>query len=172
MSHQRNGDYKTSKDEWCTPQWLFDLLDRDFHFDFDGACTRQNCLCDHGAFVGEFDSLSWTPTWTRVFLNPPYSAGNIDRFMAKALEESEKGAVVVCLVPCATDTAWWHNYVMRAQEIRFIRGRVRFVGYDEHGKQIKNSPMFSSCVVIFDGRAAGFVPEIGKTIEQPRKVPA
>jgi hypothetical protein len=71
---------------------------------------------------------------------------------------------------------------MKAQEIRFIRGRVRFVGYDEQGKQIKNSPTFSSCVVIFTPQwsrdAARFVdpsqfkPRIGKTIEQPRKVPA
>lgn len=170
MSHQRNG-IATPKDEWCTPQWLFDLLDREFHFDCDAAATPENSLC-HNYLLRALIIDDWVDETDRVFfLNPPYSAGNIDRFMAKALEESEKGAVVVCLVPCATDTAWWHNYVMRAQEIRFIRGRVRFVGYDEQGKQIKNSPTFSSCVVIFDGRAAGFVPEIGKTIEQPRKVP-
>jgi site-specific DNA-methyltransferase (adenine-specific) len=108
-------------------------------------------------------------------LNPPYSAGNIDRFMQKAYEESQKGAVVVCLVPCATDTRWWHNYAMRAQEIRFIKGRVRFIGYDEKGEQIKNSPTFSSCVVIFrpsEGLIPRGYPWIGKTIEQPRSVKA
>jgi site-specific DNA-methyltransferase (adenine-specific) len=93
---------------------------------------------------------------------------------AKELEESQKGAVVVCLVPCATDTKWWHNYAMKAQEIRFIKGRVRFVGYDEDGNQVKNSPTFSSCVVIFWQRESEQLerndpPRIGKTIEQPKK---
>ncbi len=94
--------------------------------------------------------------------------------MKKAYKESLKGAVVVCLVPVASDTRWWHDYVMHAQEIRFIRGRVKFIGYDEHGKQIQNSPTFSSCVVIFkqERRQDWENPRIGETILQPRKVPA
>jgi len=70
---------------------------------------------------------------------------------------------------------------MKAAEIRFIKGRVRFVGYDEEGKQITNSPTFASCVVIFKPprNEANFMceicrlgdgPIIGRTIEQPRKV--
>ncbi len=179
MSHQRNG-IATPKDEWCTPAWLFDLLDREFHFDLDVAATSENYLAvgfyDKNDNALERDWVHYDGAgngYSACFLNPPYSAGNIDKFMAKALEESQKGAVVVCLVPCATDTRWWHNYAMKAQEIRFIKGRVRFVGYDEEGKQIANSPTFSSCVVIFDWKA-GIIgnPVIGKTIEQPRKVPA
>jgi hypothetical protein len=60
---------------------------------------------------------------------------------------------------------------MKAQEIRFIKGRVRFVGYDEEGNQVKNSPTFSSCVVIFDRQLwqGNPYPRIGKTIEQPKR---
>jgi len=198
MSHKRNAKYKTDKDEWETPQWLFDLLDQEFHFDCDAAASRENTKCrtwfGYDSEQGkEFFSDGAKEDWNlfplasgqntcKYFLNPPYSAGNIDKFMKKAYEESQKGAVVVCLVPCATDTNWWHNYVMKAQEIRFIKGRVKFIGYDEQGQKIKNSPTFSSCVVIFDQkleqrnmdatRLYEFVrPRIGKTIEQPRKVP-
>jgi site-specific DNA-methyltransferase (adenine-specific) len=134
----------------------------------------MNALC--GWFMHDALTKPWIVDHLsprNYFLNPPYSAGNIDKFMAKAYEESQKGAVVVCLVPCATDTRWWHNYAMKAQEIRFIKGRVRFVGYDEEGKQIKNSPTFSSCVVIFDKNYTNptfNLPRIGKTIEQPRSV--
>jgi site-specific DNA-methyltransferase (adenine-specific) len=181
MSHKRVSKIITSKDEWQTPQWLFDLLDQEFHFQVDAAADEMNSRCRW--FLkkgGEFDALTMTSwmrsDWPQVntfFLNPPYSAGNIDKFMAKALEESKKGAVVVCLVPCATDTKWWHNYAMKAQEIRFIKGRVRFVGYNEKGEQIKNSPTFSSCVVIFkhdpgkDYRID--TPWIGGTIYQPKR---
>jgi len=179
MSHKRVAKIVTSKDEWQTPQWLFDLLDQEFHFNLDAAADYDNSKVD-GWFDEEANALEqdWQDCEVgRVWLNPPYSAGNIDRFMAKALEESQKGAIVVCLVPCATDTKWWHNYAMKAQEIRFIKGRVRFVGYDENGKQIKNSPTFSSCVVIFDKSYNELYqmpfnhnPFIGKTIEQPRSV--
>ena len=184
MTHKRTSKIVTEKDSWETPSWLFDLLDREFHFQVDAAATKENAK-----LPAYFEDLDAVPTlkfdwyckgaWERFFLNPPYSAGNIDKFMAKALEESLKGAVVVCLVPCATDTRWWHSYAMKAQEIRFIKGRVRFVGYDEDGNQVKNSPTFSSCVVIFDKSyyhryqmPANDTPIIGRTIEQPGKVRA
>jgi hypothetical protein len=60
---------------------------------------------------------------------------------------------------------------MKADEIRFIKGRVKFIGYDEQGNSIRNSPTFSSCVVIFrEMYKKRFTPYIGKTIEQSRKV--
>jgi site-specific DNA-methyltransferase (adenine-specific) len=40
----------------------------------------------------------------------------------------------------------FHHYVMQAEEIRFIRGRLKF---DEY----KNSAPFPSCVVVFRGKA-------------------
>ena len=177
MSHQRKSKIVTPKDEWATPQWLFDLLDREFHFQVDAAATKENAKLP--AYFEDLDSIptlefDWycKGAWERFFLNPPYSAGNIDRFMQKAYEESQKGALVVCLVPRATDTKWWHNYAMKAQEIRFIKGRVRFVGYDEEGKEIRQSPTFSSCVVIFHGVNSHPRPDIGPIIVRPRKVPA
>jgi len=179
MGHKRVTKIKTLKDEWETPQWLFDLLDQEFHFQVDAAATKENkkthlWFGDNGTeeFCNAIEHQWYHVVLDeeRFFLNPPYSAGNIDKFMAKALEESLKGALVVCLVPCATDTKWWHNYAMKAQEIRFIKGRVRFVGYDADGKQIKNSPTFSSCVVIFKGTNNHPRPCIGPTIEQPKVV--
>ncbi len=186
MSHQRKSKIVTQKDEWETPQWLFDHLNEEFHFNFDAAATYENGKCN--TISSDSLNIPWykglgMPSGGRVWLNPPYSAGNIDRFMQKAYEESLKGALVVCLVPCATDTRWWHNYAMKAQEIRFIKGRVRFVGYDENGKQVAKSPTFSSCVVIFKPprKEANIIcelcrlgdgPIIGRAIQQPRSVPA
>jgi phage N-6-adenine-methyltransferase len=181
--------FSKASDEWSTPQWLFEMLDEEFQFNVDAAANEENAKClfrfddaldrpwyegDDPELIEKLDEVG-IPVARTFWLNPPYSAGNIDKFMAKAYEESQKGAVVVCLVPCATDTRWWHNYVMKAQEIRFIKGRVRFVGYDEEGKQIKNSPTFSSCVVIFKhdpGKDCRIdMPWIGETIEQPRSKP-
>ena len=138
--------FSRKSDEWTTPQWLFDLLDREFHFQVDAAATKENAK-----LAVYFEDLDSVPTlefgwymkgaWERFWLNPPYS--KIAPFMKKAYEESLKGAIVVCLIPCRTDTRYWHDYVMMAHEIRLIKGRLKF-------GDGKNSAPFPSCIVIFD----------------------
>lgn len=174
--------FSKASDEWETPQWLFDLLDKEFHFDCDAAATEKNTKCPafhspnfvkgwfllHGDRVISCMGNALTENWYKAtyFLNPPYL--QIAAFMKKAYEESLKGAIVVCLIPCRTDTRYWHNYVMQAQEIRFIKGRLQF-------SNMQNSAPFPSCIVIFDVSqcplmvAYGFnVPRIGKTIIKPQ----
>ena len=168
MSHQRKSKIVTEKDSWETPKWLFDLLDQEFHFNFDAACNHDNAKC--AVCSGDSLDISWVRgagmmSGGRVFLNPPYS--QIAVFMKKAYEESQKGAVVVCLIPARTDTKYWHDYVMKAQEIRFIKGRLKF------GDSKTGAPS-PSVVVIFDihrHTLGGPYPDIGPTIERPRKVP-
>ena len=55
---------------------------------------------------------------------------------------AESDATVVMLLPARTDTAWFHDYIYGKAEIRFIRGRLKFVGS-------KNSAPFPSMVCIF-----------------------
>ena len=76
----------------------------------------------------------------RNFVNPPYS--KIKEWTRRAFEMSHKGRLVVLLIPSRTDTAWWHDFVMKAAEIRFIRGRLKF-------GDSKNSAPFPSCIVVF-----------------------
>lgn len=73
-------------------------------------------------------------------MNPPYGR-EIGAWMAKAWRSSQAGALVVCLVPARTDTAWWHDYAAKGA-VRFIRGRLKFGGH-------KNSAPFPSALVIF-----------------------
>ena len=55
------------------------------------------------------------------------------------------GKVVVCLLPVRTSTVWFHKFAMRATEIRFMKGHLKFKNY------VRGSP-FGCMVVIFDGR--------------------
>lgn len=129
--------------EWGTPQALFDELDAEFGFTLDAAASLHNHKCDN-YFTVEDDALSrdWDGV---VWLNPPY--GRVLRFwIRKAFEESLRGSTVVCLIPARTDTAWWHDYVMGA-EVRFLRGRVKFVRDDG----FSGSAPFGSAVVVFRG---------------------
>lgn len=59
--------------------------------------------------------------------------------MRKALEAK---TTVVCLVPARTDTKWWHDYAMKASEIRFVKGRLKF-------GDSKNSAPFPSAIIVF-----------------------
>ena len=151
--------FSKKSDEWETPRDLFELLNKEFHFRVDGACTPNNCLCDKG-FMYNALNVDWVDVIRGelrrppiVYLNPPYSA--IGKFMKKAYEESLKGAIVVCLIPCRTDTRYWHEYVMKAHEIRFIMGRLRFENrslptWNAEGNFKISSAPFPSCIVIFD----------------------
>ena len=73
-------------------------------------------------------------------MNPPYGRA-IAAWMKKAFEESRLGALVVCLVPSRTDTAWWHDYAAKG-EITFVRRRLKFGG-------AQTSAPFPSAVVVF-----------------------
>jgi site-specific DNA-methyltransferase (adenine-specific) len=65
--------------------------------------------------------ISWTGQ--RVFCNPPCGR-HVGRWLAKA----RKADLAVFLLPARTDTRWWHEHALKADEIRFMRGRLRFNG--------------------------------------------
>jgi site-specific DNA-methyltransferase (adenine-specific) len=150
-------------DEWETPQWLFDKLNEEFNFTFDAAATRENSKCggSYGDEIGNSLTLNWYYHAQKgnVWLNPPYS--KISEFMEKAFTEScFNGCVVVCLIPSRTDTRWWHDYVMKAGKIIFIKGRLKF-------GNSSNSAPFPSCIVIFyNGLNTGF-PEFSTMENKP-----
>jgi len=117
--------------DWKTPKAVYQALDAEFCFDCDPCPTvsvRNGLLTDWGQCS---------------FVNPPYGR-ELPKWIKKAYEEWQKGKTVVMLIPSRTDTAAWHDYCMKASEIRYIRGRLKF---DEH----KNSAPFPSAIVIFRG---------------------
>jgi transcriptional regulator with XRE-family HTH domain len=81
--------------------------------------------------------------WTgRVFVNPPYSRGIAD-WVAKCWRESERGCVVIGLLPVRPDTAWWHNYIANKADIFMLKGRLKFSGSP-------SAAPFPSCVVCWN----------------------
>ncbi len=135
--------FSSAKDDWSTPQWLFDLFDKYYHFDLDPCATRENAKCDK-FFTIEHDGLAQDWSKSRVFMNPPYGRG-IAQWVEKAANEAIMGALVVALLPSRTDTAWWHGWVKHtATNIIYIPGRLKF------GDGKAPAP-FPSAVAIYDG---------------------
>lgn len=135
----KNLHFSSVTDLWSTPQEFYDNLNSVHGFTLDVCATKQNAKCAE-YFTKAEDGLS--QVWSGVcWMNPPYGR-EIKSWMRKAYESSLTGAKVVCLVPSRTDTAWWHDYVIRG-EVTFIRGRLKF-------GDATNSAPFPSAVVIFN----------------------
>lgn len=147
--------------EWETPPELFRQLDQEFGFVLDAAATEENHLCPFYLTEKENGLVANWWSFDTVFCNPPYGT-QIGRWVEKGWREAQNDATVVMLIPARTETRYWHDYVMRAAEIRFIRGRLRFGGVEiERGH---NAP-FPSAVVVF--RPGEHTPRIS-AMDAPR----
>ena len=117
------GMMSSKSDEWTTPFDLFLKLDDVFQFDLDAAATKENALC-HNFFDREMDGLLQPWGGRRIFCNPPYS--QIKLWAAKFVEESERAACIVALIPARTDTKWFQSIMRSADHVHFIKGRLKF----------------------------------------------
>lgn len=138
-----NVHFSSATDEWATPQDVYKSLDKEFHFTFDPCPLRGGCdyYKKQDGFIAIQNGLL-IPWGKSNFVNPPYSA--IKHWCRKAYEEWQLGKTIVMLIPSRTDTRYWHDYIMKSNEIRFIKGRLKF-------GNAKNSAPFPSAIVVFHG---------------------
>lgn len=134
------GLFSSMRLDWATPRAFYQALDAEFGFALDACAHDGNAKCP--TFYADDKGLRepWLPP---TFVNPPYGR-QIAKWVKRAYEQSQRGFAVVALLPSRTDTRWWHDYVMKADEIRFVRGRLHF---DERGP----AP-FPSAIVIWRPR--------------------
>lgn len=134
----RNRDGLVNSDNWETPKKLYDELNSEFNFDFDPCPLNAN-----------FDGLK--VDWGKVnYINPPYNRTDKPKFIQKAYEEWRKGNVCVLLIPAATSTKQFHDIILPYAEIRFIRGRIAFAGYNTKGEYVtKKKGKHVSMIVVF-----------------------
>jgi phage N-6-adenine-methyltransferase len=148
--------FSTGKDDWATPPEVFDPLHLEFGFTLDVAARADNAKCDFfygpGSPLAEDAlSLDW-PTTDRIWCNPPYSRGLQPQFIARCARQGQRrGGLSVMLLPARTDTQTFHANIWDRErhkprpwvrEVRFLKGRVRFVGAPA-------SAPFPSMIVVF-----------------------
>lgn len=132
----RNLDHS---DDWATPKDFYDKLNSEFGFDFDPCPLKST-----------FDGLSID--WGLInFINPPYSRNLKEAFVKKAIEQSNLGKTCVMLLPVSTSTKLFHDHILpNAKDIRFIKGRIKFLGVNTKGEYVTNkAPMHDSMIVVF-----------------------
>ena len=121
--------FDSIKQDWVTPDIFFERLNKEFHFTIDLAASEANTKCKR-FFDAEDDALSHD--WKGVgWLNPPYGQkkGKLSDWVKYAFTQTEKWkSTVVMFIPARTNTKWFHQYCMKAQELRFVEGRPKFGG--------------------------------------------
>lgn len=140
---KNNGRYNGNGRHWETPPEIFKPLEQEFRFTLDPCATPESAKC--ALFFTEADNgLEQDWSGHRVFMNPPYGR-EIYAWTRKARIEAQRGTLVVGLLPASSDLAWWHNDIIGFAEVRYIRGRVRFLT----GGPYRASGFFASVVTIW-----------------------
>ena len=135
MVRINRGLFTSLRGDWKTPRALYQALYAKFRFDYDPCPVKPKV----NGLESEWGNIN--------FVNPPYGK-EIMKWIQKGYQENLKGKTVVFLIPSRTDTRWWHDYIMKADETRFIRGRLKF---DDQ----KNSAPFPSAIIVFKQRKYG-----------------
>lgn len=125
-------------DKWATPPEILNPLRQEFGQLWDP--------CPIDWKDGDTDALTipWQPL---TFCNPPYS--RVAEFVKKAAQEQAAGKMSILLINVATDTRWFHDYIYNKPnvELRFLKGRVKFINPQEPEKRTP-SPR-PSMIVLF-----------------------
>lgn len=167
-----NGFWETAtssnKNDYGTPQDLFDALHAEFNFEIDLCASATNAklskyLTEQDDFIEQANTLEPMV----AFMNPPYQKGeNACRakcvkkacqkrgfhrtslfpgtrsFVKAAFDYAQRGATVVCLLPARTGNEWFHRFAIPYGEIRFLPGRLTFEG-------AQDPAAFDSLICIF-----------------------
>ena len=138
--------FSSKSDEWYTPEDFYKKLNKEFNFTLDPCATKDSAKCKK-YYTKNDNGLIKSWQGETVFCNPPYGRA-IKDWVKKCYEESKKpNTKVVMLIPARTDTSYFHDYIYKiANEIRFVRGRLKFTNPMVDGN---NSAPFPSMVVIF-----------------------
>jgi site-specific DNA-methyltransferase (adenine-specific) len=138
-----------SSDHWATPWAVVRALEAEFgRFDLDPCCREETAKAKR--FYDEEDDGLRQRWFGRVFMNPPYSKPA--PWLEKAIRETTSGKrarLVVALLPVRTDTRWFHTLVKDRAELRFVQGRIKWIGWQ--GTPIP-SPKDPNMLAIYRGK--------------------
>lgn len=145
--------------EWCTPPKYVTAVKKVF----DGTIDLDPCSNKYSVVRAEteyrlpkHDGLRDSWNFKHIYVNPPYGADRergttIKQWLYRCAEAHKKyDSEVLALVPVATNTSHWKNYVFgRATAVAFLYDtRLKFLvdGKDEG----KGAPM--SCAMVYWGK--------------------
>ena len=118
FTHESQGSVTV---EWYTPPWIFERIGITFDLDPCHPKTIIPWVPAKKTFNIHDDGLSCK--WTgKVWLNPPY--GKFTKLWLAKMHAHRNG---IALVFSRTDCQWFHDYIVKADAVLFLRKRIKFV---------------------------------------------
>ncbi len=147
--------------DWCTPPNLLNSVRKVFGGQIDlDPCSNRHSIVDARVqyLLPADDGLQNSWDYQTIFVNPPYGSDRergtrIRHWFDRIAQAAKAGAEVIALVPVATNTGHWKQFVYPvATAICFLyEPRVRF--YIGGVEDPKGAPM--SCAIIYYGQHLG-----------------
>jgi len=128
-------------DEHETPEWVLEHVRAVDVIAHDPATNDGNPTGAATYTTATDEPCGLFSDWPRdglIFVNPPYSRGETDRWASKIVAEHEQGSEVIALVRCDPSTAWARQLI-NASTLVCYPPRVRFRG-------ATGSPNFSNAI--------------------------
>lgn len=166
-----NVHFSSERSDWATPKSLVKFMSRHYYALMQHEIMLDVCAGSDNAKAQHYistergdDSLDPIIRWDMImenindlnaaggaegmsrcmaWMNPPYGRG-IGEWVQKAYVTGRAGYPVLALLPSRTDTAWWHDYVLKAYHVWTFRGRLYFDGH-------VNAAPFPSAMAMFYG---------------------
>jgi hypothetical protein len=154
--------------EWYTPEEYLDAARAVLGaIDLDPASTAEaNETVRAARFYTAADDgpADGNPWAGRVWLNPPYSHPEIDRFSERLCRERDAGTVTAALVLVnnGTETGWFQSMATRSAAVCFPLGRLGGEGGFWHPIRGYAAPLQGQAVLYLGDEVAAFVREFGR----------
>lgn len=138
-------------DNFETPDYIFNQLNKIFDFNLDVACTPYNAKCVN--FISQDDNallIKWGE-YSRCFCNPPFSKKA--EFIKKADYEVQycNVPIVVMILPLnSMDTKIWHEIIESRYHYEILKGRIAFI--DPETQKPKKGNNSGTVIVYFKKR--------------------
>ncbi len=158
---------QTEKDEWQTPDWLWQGIDEHVTINLDPCAGPDTEIGETNWHIGRGEDGLEEDWFGTVFVNPPFSDKN--DWMDKIHQELSNTDLVFLVTPDSTDVqSWWHDGIVpHADYVWFSEGRISYVDPDT-GEQA-GSPTFGTAVSMFGDTTPellGWLSEHGWLVEE------
>lgn len=121
------------RDDWETPQWLFNILNSQYHFEMDCCANKKNSKCEGWCidFLREItfrESIGW--------MNPPFSLA--EGMFKQFFKVVSKG---VAIYRCDNmETKIWQEVILKKADWVFIpKGRISYEGKTGKGSRFPSA---------------------------------
>ncbi len=155
--------HNSGNNEWYTPYEYIEAAHEVLDFiDLDPASSNvaNETVGATTFYTAEDDGLVY-PWFGRVWMNPPYAAGLIDKFCEKLAAHYEIGEVTeaIVLVNNATETGWFNTLIGKSAAVVFPKSRIRFI--DPEGKP-SGTPLQGQAVIYMGEQSERFLKEFSR----------